>query len=105
MSNTKNPLLSSTASETGKTIGHFRVGIEIGRGSFANVYKGVDLKDGNKTVAIKSVFRNRLKNKKLLKNLEIEIEILKNLKNPHIVSLLSCIKTDNHFHLIWIIAL
>jgi serine/threonine-protein kinase ULK/ATG1 len=74
--------------------------MEIGRGSFANVYKGVDLSNNNKTVAIKSVFRNRLKNQKLLANLEIEIKILRTLKNPHIVSLLDCVKSDTHFHLI-----
>lgn len=94
-----NPVLAAGSSETGTVVSHFRIGIEIGRGSFANVYKGVDLTN-NKTVAIKSVFRSRLKNQKLVTNLEIEIKILRNLKNPHIVSLLDCVKTDNHFHLV-----
>ncbi|KAG0675918.1 Serine/threonine-protein kinase [Pichia californica] len=76
--------------------------MEIGRGSFANVYKGTDLNcnSNDNTVAIKSVFRSRLKNQKLITNLEIEIKILRNLKNPHIVSLLDCVKTDQYFHLI-----
>lgn len=104
-----NPLLAAAAntnanvhinSETGKVISHFKIGMQIGQGSFANVYKGVDLNNNNKTVAIKSVFRNRLKNQKLITNLEIEIKILRNLKNPHIVSLLDCVKTDHYFHLI-----
>lgn len=95
-----NPVLAAGSSETGKVVSHFRIGIEIGRGSFANVYKGVDLDNNNKTVAIKSVFRSRLKNQKLVTNLEIEIKILRNLKNPHIVSLLDCVKTDHHFHLV-----
>lgn len=100
MSSRNNPILASTASETGKVIAHFRFGMEIGRGSFANVYKGVDLNNRNKTVAIKSVFRSRLKNDKLISNLEVEIKILRNLKNPHIVSLLDCVKTEEHIHLI-----
>lgn len=104
MASNNNPLLHSNASETGKLISHFRVGMEIGRGSFANVYKGIDVTAAqtgrSKTVAIKSVFRNRLKNDKLISNLEIEIKILRNLKNPHIVSLLDCVKTETYFHLI-----
>ncbi|KAG7811904.1 hypothetical protein KL921_002170 [Ogataea angusta] len=81
-----------------QVVGDFTIGPEIGRGSFANVYKGYD----NRTkapVAVKSVFRSRLKNQKLVENLEIEISILKNLKNPHIVALLDCVKTDQYFHL------
>ncbi|TID19236.1 hypothetical protein CANINC_003806 [Pichia inconspicua] len=104
MASNNNPLLPANVSETGKLISHFRVGMEIGRGSFANVYKGIDVTatqtGRSKTVAIKSVFRNRLKNDKLISNLEIEIKILRNLKNPHIVSLHDCVKTDTHFHLI-----
>lgn len=99
MTSLNNPVLAATSSESGKVISHFKIGMEIGRGSFANVYKGADL-NNNKTVAIKSVFRSRLKNQKLITNLEVEIKILRNLKNPHIVSLLDCVKTDTYFHLI-----
>ena len=100
MAHRMNPLLHGASSETGIVVSHFRVGMEIGRGSFANVYKGTDITGKEGTVAIKSVFRNRLKNEKLVTNLEIEIKILRNLKNPHIVSLLDCVKTEHHFHLI-----
>jgi serine/threonine-protein kinase ULK/ATG1 len=82
-----------------KLIGQYKVGAEIGRGSFANVYKGINL-DTRTPVAIKSVVRSLLKNKKLLENLEIEISILKDLKHPHIVELLDYQQTDTHFHLI-----
>ncbi|QPG76280.1 Serine/threonine-protein kinase [Brettanomyces nanus] len=81
-----------------KVVGNFKIGPEIGRGSFANVYKGYDRRT-NQPVAVKSVFRNRLKNQKLIDNLEVEISILKNLKNPHIVALLECVRTDQYFHL------
>ncbi|VEU23457.1 DEKNAAC104702 [Brettanomyces naardenensis] len=90
--------MSSEQIPTDKIVGNFRIGPEIGRGSFANVYKGYDRRT-KQPVAVKSVFRNRLKNQKLIENLEVEISILKNLKNPHIVGLLDCIQTDQHFHL------
>ncbi len=81
-----------------RIIGEYKIGTEIGRGSFANVYKGVNLKT-HTPVAIKSVLRSKLKNKKLLENLEIEISILKDLKHPHIVELLDSKQTSTHFHL------
>lgn len=90
--------MSSPTTDHPMVVSHFRVGPEIGRGSFANVYKGYDIRT-KAPVAVKSVFRNRLKNQKLIDNLEVEISILKNLKNPHIVALLDCVQTDTHFHL------
>lgn len=80
-------------------IGQFSLGSEIGRGSFANVYRGQDTRTA-RAVAIKAVVRNRLKNQKLIDNLEIEINILKTMRNPHIVSLMDCIKTDDYIYLV-----
>lgn len=84
---------------TQQRIGHFSIGGEIGRGSFANVYRGQDFSTG-KPVAIKAVVRNRLKNQKLIDNLEIEINILKTMRNPHIVALLDCIKSEDYIYLV-----
>ncbi|SCU87735.1 LAMI_0D07272g1_1 [Lachancea mirantina] len=77
---------------------------EIGKGSFATVYKG-RLIDNNETknkdsIAVKVVSRTKLKNKKLLENLEIEIAILKKIKHPHIVGLMDCERTATDFFLI-----
>ncbi|KAK5778389.1 hypothetical protein RI543_004051 [Arxiozyma heterogenica] len=96
---------------------------EIGKGSFAVVYKGhlliaddttsknltknknsdnnaVD-NNNNNTVAIKIVPKSKLNNnQKLLENLEIEISILKKIKHNHIVSLIDCQRTSNNFYLI-----
>lgn len=80
-------------------IGVYAIGREIGKGSFAIVYKGHDTTT-NKPVAIKSVYRSKLKSKKLVENLEIEIQILKTMKHPHIVGLLDYKQTTAHFHLI-----
>lgn len=91
--------------------GKYYMDNEIGKGSFATVYKGhVIHKDGdgdnedddghNLQVAIKAVPRSKLKNKKLLENLEIEIAILKKIKHPHIVSLIDCERTSSDFYLV-----
>ncbi|KAF7583757.1 hypothetical protein FOB63_001975 [Clavispora lusitaniae] len=86
-------------SDIPKSIGVYNFGPEIGKGSFATVYKGVNTKT-NQSVAIKSVVRSKLKSKKLIENLEIEISILKSMKHPHIVGLLDYTQTSTHFHLV-----
>lgn len=80
-------------------IGAYEVGPEIGKGSFATVYKCHNTHT-NQAVAIKSVVRSKLKSKKLVENLEIEISILKSMKHPHIVGLLDYTQTSTHFHLV-----
>ena len=75
---------------------------EIGRGSFATVYKAVHTSSisGKQTiVAIKSVNLGKL-NKKLKENLTSEISILKNLHHPHIVALIDCKDSNSHIHLV-----
>lgn len=76
-----------------------QIGVEIGRGSFASVYKG-EYGEDRRAVAVKSVLRAKL-NKKLLENLETEIAIMKEIsKHPHIVSLIDYQQTNTHFHLV-----
>ncbi|KAJ1980645.1 Serine/threonine-protein kinase [Dimargaris cristalligena] len=71
-------------------VGDYVIGSEIGRGSFASVYKGYN-KITNLTVAIKSVARSQL-TKKLLENLESEIAILKKARHENVVELLDCLE-------------
>lgn len=80
--------------------GQYVIEKEIGKGSFAIVYRAHPAYNVNKHVAIKAVSRSKLKNKKLLENLEIEIAILKKIKHNHIVSLIDCQRTDSDFYLI-----
>lgn len=80
--------------------GDYTMENEIGRGSFATVYKGYYTADRNQHIAIKAVSRSKLKNKKLLENLEIEIAILKKIKHPHIVGLMDCERTSTDFYLV-----
>lgn len=79
--------------------GEYAMENEIGRGSFATVYKGHRTDDRSQHIAIKAVSRSKLKNKKLLENLEIEIAILKKIKHPHIVRLIDCERTSTDFYL------
>ncbi|KAK5097497.1 Serine/threonine-protein kinase [Lithohypha guttulata] len=74
---------------------------EIGRGSFATVYKAThtDASGLETLVAIKSVNMGKL-NKKLKDNLTSEISILKSLHHPHIAGLIDCKETSQHIHLI-----
>lgn len=76
----------------------YSIGNELGRGSFATVYKGEHLSSGS-PVAIKSVLRAKL-NRKLLENLGSEISILKQMKHAHVVELLDFQETPSHFHLV-----
>lgn len=80
--------------------GNYTAEKEIGKGSFATVYRGHLTSDKSQHVAIKEVSRAKLKNKKLLENLEIEIAILKKIKHPHIVGLIDCERTSTDFYLI-----
>ncbi|KAJ1652620.1 Serine/threonine-protein kinase [Dispira simplex] len=79
-------------------VGDYVLGTEIGRGSFATVYKGYN-KVTSETVAIKSVSRSQL-TKKLLESLESEIAILKKVRHKYVVELLDCLKSRNHIHLV-----
>ncbi|KAJ6262472.1 Serine/threonine-protein kinase [Drechslerella dactyloides] len=96
MSSRQEPSSEMTSPET--VVGAFRLGKEIGRGSFAAVYQGVHSQT-KALVAIKSVLRSKL-NRKLLDNLECEIQILKSIDHPHIVALLDCQKSHTYIHLV-----
>ncbi|KAF9186551.1 Serine/threonine-protein kinase [Haplosporangium sp. Z 767] len=92
--------MASTAKSAPETsqVGDYVVEQEIGRGSFATVYKGYH-KVTKEPVAIKSVLRSKL-TKKLLENLASEINILKGIRHDHIVALVDCKETETHIHLV-----
>ncbi|KAH4040059.1 serine/threonine-protein kinase atg1 [Parastagonospora nodorum] len=87
---------SSAAAE--QIIGKFKRMDHIGKGSFAEVYRGIHI-EKRQSVAIKSVNMNKL-NKKLKDNLVSEISILRSLHHPHIVSLIDCHETPSRMHII-----
>ncbi|ODO11320.1 serine/threonine-protein kinase ATG1 [Cryptococcus amylolentus CBS 6273] len=85
-------------SQRKERLGNYVVGTEIGRGSFATVFKGYRSK--TKTpIAIKAVSRQKLSGK-LLDSLESEINILKVIHHRNIVALTDCFKNDTHIYLV-----
>ncbi|KIV78205.1 hypothetical protein PV11_09946 [Exophiala sideris] len=101
MASTTSQSSSPRRSKESDKIGSFQRHEEIGRGSFATVYKAVHT-SGSGTqsiVAIKSVNMSKL-NKKLKDNLTSEISILKGLHHPHIVALIDCKESSAHIHLV-----
>lgn len=79
-------------------VGQFRKLSHIGKGSFAEVFRGIHI-EKKACVAIKSVNMNKL-NKKLKDNLVSEISILRSLHHPHIVALIDCHETPARMHII-----
>ncbi|WBW74800.1 autophagy serine/threonine protein kinase Atg1 [Schizosaccharomyces osmophilus] len=85
-------------SNNNQNIGPYVIRSEIGRGSFAIVYKGKH-SETKRVVSIKSVLTKKL-TKKLLENLESEISILKEIRHVHVVELIDCIKLGRFIHLV-----
>ncbi|WFD28257.1 non-specific serine/threonine protein kinase [Malassezia nana] len=82
-----------------KSVGDYVLDKEIGKGSFAQVYRAHHQHPPYQLVAVKSVTRGKL-SPKLLENLEGEISILKSMRHTNIVDLRDCIYTDEYIHLI-----
>ncbi|KAF1950720.1 kinase-like protein [Byssothecium circinans] len=88
----------SSSSSTDQVIGQYKRMDHIGKGSFAEVYRGIHI-EKRQSVAIKSVNMSKL-NKKLKDNLVSEITILRSLHHPHIVALMDCQETPSRMHII-----
>ncbi|KAJ7641323.1 kinase-like protein [Roridomyces roridus] len=71
---------------------------DIGKGSFATVYKGYH-EETHQTVAIKTVLRQKL-SAKLFENLQSEIQILKSISYRHITKLINIVRTDRNIYLV-----
>jgi len=95
---------SQTTSGGVKVVAGYALQERLGSGSFATVYKGVQILDANgrtETVAIKAISRKSDKlTKKVLENLDLEISILTTYSHPNIVCLTKVSKTDRHFYLV-----
>ncbi|KAF5352277.1 hypothetical protein D9758_011942 [Tetrapyrgos nigripes] len=74
------------------------IGTEIGKGSFATVYKGYH-ESTRQQVAIKTVTRDKL-SPKLVENLQSEIQILKLLSHRHITKLIEIVHAEHYIYLV-----
>lgn len=69
-----------------ETLGPYRVERTLGRGGMGTVYKGVHVKSGKK-VAVKVIATDIANQSRFRRRFESEVETLKMLKHPNIVSL------------------
>ncbi|CAH8265103.1 unnamed protein product [Arabidopsis lyrata] len=83
---------------TGRVVGDYLVGRQIGSGSFSVVWEARHRVDGTE-VAIKEIAMDRL-NKKLQESLMSEIFILRRINHPNIIRMIDMIKSPGKVHLV-----
>ena len=83
------------AGMSGRVIGDYAVGRQIGSGSFSVVWEGRHLVDGT-VVAIKEIAMARL-SKKLQDSLMSEIFILRKINHPNIIRFIDMIEVGVFF--------
>jgi serine/threonine-protein kinase ULK/ATG1 len=81
---------TSTPSTDVRQIGHWRVDKQIGRGSFAVVWRARHADTGQR-VAVKEIRLDKL-NRKLRESLESEIQVLQRSRHGNIIKLHDIIK-------------
>ncbi|KAF9078624.1 kinase-like domain-containing protein [Rhodocollybia butyracea] len=91
-----NPVPSNDAQ--GSDVKPYVIANEIGKGSFATVFKGYH-EETHKQVAIKTVKRDKLSTK-LFENLQSEIQILKLLSHRHITRLIDIVQSQHNIYLV-----
>ncbi|TEB32743.1 other/ULK/ULK protein kinase [Coprinellus micaceus] len=89
---------SASSEDTAHHAKPYVVVSEIGRGSFATVYKGYH-EETHLQVALKAVKRDKL-SAKLFDNLQSEIQILKSLSHRHVTRLLDIVRADAYIYLV-----
>eukprot|EP01084_Bolivina_argentea_P217201 368838_1 len=82
-----------------KMVGDYVILSSLGAGSFAVVYLAKHRRT-LQTVAIKSIYKEKLVARKLVENLEGEINITRSFHHQNIVELYDVIKTERSFYLV-----
>lgn len=88
-------LAAEAEGRSGRVIGEYAVGRQIGSGSFSVVWEGRHLVDGS-VVAIKEIAMSRL-SKKLQDSLMSEIFILRKINHPNIIRFIDMIEVRCFF--------
>ncbi|KAL1195882.1 Serine/threonine-protein kinase ATG1b [Cardamine amara subsp. amara] len=89
---------SAAAERSGRVIGDYAVGRQIGSGSFSEVWEGKHLVHGT-VVAIKEISMARL-NKKLQESLMSEIIILRKINHPNIIRFIDMIEAPGKINVV-----
>jgi serine/threonine-protein kinase ULK/ATG1 len=82
-----------------KSVGDYILREKIGKGSYADVYKGVHKITGI-NYAIKTIFKENLSDPKLLMGLESEIKIMREFSHQNIVKLHEYFSSEKNFYLV-----
>lgn len=85
--------------EMSKTVGDYQLKEKIGKGSYADVYKGTHKVTGVK-YAIKAISKDILSEPKLLAGLESEIKIMREFSHENIVGLHEYFSSEKNFYLV-----
>jgi len=80
----------------GTTIGRYLFQEELGGGSTAFVYKGVQT-DSHRVVAIKMLHTYLIKNSTLVERFRRESKVIARLKHPHIIEFIDYFEDSEHF--------
>lgn len=95
--------LSSTAATAPEQkpilLDKYELGKLLGRGGFAKVYHGRDLNNG-KSVAVKSVSKQKILNGNLTTNIKREVSIMRRLRHPHIIRLNEVLATKSKIYFV-----
>jgi serine/threonine protein kinase len=90
---------TKTFTETEDRIGKYRVGEPLGEGQFATV-KNCYIDGDSKEYALKIINKDRITSFTALMRVSTEIDNLKLLKNPYIVSVTQVIHTETKLYII-----
>jgi Ras GTPase-activating-like protein IQGAP2/3 len=81
-----------------RELGKYHIGEALGRGAFGVVYKGLNFETGE-TVAIKRISTEKIA-ADALASVEAELDLLKKLNHPNIVSYVGCHRSEKHLNII-----
>ena len=80
----------------GKTVGKYLFQEELGGGSTAYVYKGLD-QELNRVVAIKMLHTYLIKNSTIVERFRRESKVIQRLKHPHIIEFIDYHEDEDNF--------
>jgi serine/threonine protein kinase len=82
--------------QIGEQVGRYLIQAELGGGSTAYVYKGLDTQT-NRTVAVKVLHTYLVKNSTIVERFRREAEVIAKLQHPHVVTMLDYYEDAEHF--------
>ncbi|KAG9390590.1 Protein kinase domain [Carpediemonas membranifera] len=82
-----------------KVVSEYKIGKQLGSGSFGTVHLGVHMRTGH-SVGVKILSRAKIRELNMGEKIQREINILKLFNHPHIVRLYEVLETERHIYLV-----